>query len=459
MMKWVVVFGFGVFVMALNSLRADVQLSPASDGNDTAQIETAIAAGGVIRFGSGTYRVSKTLLVDLAKTGPVSFVGEGTAKLIMEGEGPLLHFVGTHTGTADPQTVGVGVWEKERMPAVEGLEITATNPLGDAIVAEGTMQLNVSRTLIREVRHGIHLKKRNRNVNIVNCNIYNNRGIGIFYDAVNLHQSNISASHISYCKLGGVVIRGGDVRNVHITGCDIEANMSDSEGYRANVLVECVAGSGAEIVISGCTIQHTAEVANSANIVFVGGEPKNDDSEQVRWGHLTIADNILTDAHKNVWLTNTRGATITGNSFGEGHQQHLLIEGSRSVVVGANVIDRNPPYYTSQAKNSSDAIVFRDSAECVIQGLLINGVMAPDGAIQMERCRDINLNGCSILNHGATGIVLRDCRSCFISGCVVRQRSDASSKSPSLQIVGGAENEYTGNKWQVVEVARLPLRK
>ena len=80
MMKWVVVFGFGLFVMALNSIRADVQLSPASDGNDTAQIETAIAAGGVIRFGSGTYRVSKTLLIDLAKTGPVSFVGDGTAK-------------------------------------------------------------------------------------------------------------------------------------------------------------------------------------------------------------------------------------------------------------------------------------------------------------------------------------------------------------------------------------------
>lgn len=429
----------------------DIELAPSSTGDDTVALTRAVAAGGEIRLKSGTYKISKTLVIELEKTGPVSIVAEGTVKVDMAGEGPALLFRGTHNGTADPTTVTALIWEKERMPMVRGIEFTSSHPNGDAIAAEGTMQLALSQLLIREVRHGIHLRKRNRNVAIDQVHIYNNRGIGIFLDQVNLHQTNITGSHISYNKLGGVVIDGGDVRNVHITGCDIEANMSESQGYRANVWVECVRGSGAEIVISGCTIQHTAAVPDSSNIIFNGGGEVKD-GEATRWGHLTIANNILTDAQRNIWLKNARGVTITGNSFGEGHQQHLLIEKSESVSIGSNVFDRNPPYYTTKAKDSQDVLLFRDCQNCVLQGLLLNGIASAGGSIQLEHCSGMNLQGCSILEHGPIGLSFIDCRDCIISGCMFRAAKGQSAIS--ISETGGEGNEIQQTK--AVSVQRKP---
>jgi|688.fasta_scaffold01434_34 hypothetical protein len=444
-----ILFGFWLVAMAAIGVRADSDLTPSSEGDDTVAIEQAIEKGGRIYFHSGTYRVKKSLMIDLAKVGPISFISDGTARIEMKGEGPALHFIGSHAGTADPSTVAEKVWEKERMPVVRGIEFTASNPQADAISAEGTMQLTLTQLLIREMRHGIHLLKRNRNISIDQVHIYNNRGIGIFYDQVNLHQSNITGSHISYNQLGGVVIAGGDVRNVHITGCDLEANMSEEGKYRANIWVENVQGSGAEIAVTGCTVQHTAGVTDSANIVFVGSETDTTE-ESPRWGHLTIADNILTDAQKNVWLKNARGVTITGNTFGEGHQQHVLVEKSESIVLGENVFDRNPPYYKTKAKDSQDVLLFRECRDCVLQGLLINGVSAENGAIQMERCLGMNLQGCSILNHGAIGLSLRGCEDCLISGCMFRSRRGENGVSV-LEIGSVDAIEMVGNKTVKVE--------
>lgn len=430
--------------MGAATVLADTVLEPSKDGADTAAFEKAIAEGGNIHLKSGTYKLSRTVMVDLSKVGPISITGEGTARIDMQAAGPAFLFVGTHAGTADPATVLPQVWEKERMPVVRGIEFTASHPDGDGIAAEGTMQLTLSQLTIREVRHGIHLRKRNRNIIIEQCHVYHNRGVGVFYDQVNLHQSNITGCHISYNQLGGVVIAGGDVRNVHVTGCDIEANMSETLGFRANVWVECARGSGAEIAITGCTIQHTANVPDSANIVYVGAEDSSNET-MPKWGHLTIADNILTDSHHNIWLKNSRGVTITGNTFGEGHQEHLLIENSESVVVGANVFDRNPPYYTTKAKDSQDILLFRNCKNCVLQGLLLNGISHKSGAIQLEGCEGMNLQGCSILNHGAVGLALRECRNCLVTGCLFRGKKGEQTQSISPENAGDG-NEFFGNK-------------
>lgn len=73
------------------------------------------------------------------------------------------------------------------------------------------MRITISRVVVRECRHAVHLTTRNRNVLISACHFYNNRGIGVFYDNVNLHQSNIVGCHISYCGGGGVVSHGGNI--------------------------------------------------------------------------------------------------------------------------------------------------------------------------------------------------------------------------------------------------------
>src|SRR5688572_23625516 len=124
------------------------------------------------------------------------------------------------------------------MPVVHSLEIVGEHPEADGIVAAGTMQLTITRTAVRKVRHGIRLIERNRNVLISDCHIYENSGAGIFLDSVNLHQINVIGSHISYCRAGGIVSKGGEVRNLHIGTCDIESNMASDGPPAANILLD-----------------------------------------------------------------------------------------------------------------------------------------------------------------------------------------------------------------------------
>src|SRR6185295_7365891 len=74
--------------------------------DDTAAIQELIdAKAGSIRFPAGTYHISKTLVVNLDKVGFTSFVADGTARLLMAGSGPAIRFIGTHAGSADPNTM------------------------------------------------------------------------------------------------------------------------------------------------------------------------------------------------------------------------------------------------------------------------------------------------------------------------------------------------------------------
>ena len=45
----------------------------------------------------------------------------------MTGEGPAFRIIGTHGGTGDPGLAKPNIWEKQRMPTVRNIEVTATN--------------------------------------------------------------------------------------------------------------------------------------------------------------------------------------------------------------------------------------------------------------------------------------------------------------------------------------------
>ena len=204
--------------------------------DDTEALQHALTDGeGALVFERGDYRITRPLVVDLAKLGRTGLVGlGGTARLVMAGPGPAVRILGTHLkGTADPGSFDPAFWSKQRMPLVENLEIFGAHAEADAIEAEGTMQLTVSRTRISGCRHGVRLINRNRNVLISDCHFYDNSGCGVLYDNVSLHQSNIVGSHISYCRGGGVVTRGGDVRNLHIGTCDLESNHDPGRSARS----------------------------------------------------------------------------------------------------------------------------------------------------------------------------------------------------------------------------------
>lgn len=459
------VLTFGILSLILISFTAEVSLGGQVKTNeqhltvldfgalgngkadDTKAFQSAIDSGNNdVHIPRGTYRITKTITVDLDRIGPVSIIGSGSARLIMAGQGPALRFIGTHDGTADPETVKDNVWNKQRMPSVSGLEIVGANPQACGIEAKGTMKATFSRILIRKVLHGIHLTQRNRNVIISDCHIYENRGIGIFLDHVNLHQINVGNSHISYNEGGGIVQRNSEVRNLQIGNCDIEANMGGQGPATANVLIDATESSIGEIAITGCTIQHTHTAPNSANIRIIGeGLPRTYAEGELRGGNVTVTGNVLSDVQVNIHLHKVRGVSIVGNTIWKGYSHDLLIEASSSIVIGPNVFDRNPRYHYGDGASANRGLVFRDCDNVTLSGLQINNVWWKKGALVLEKCRNFNITGCMILNCDNCGILMDDVQDTIVSGCIVRDTRGKSEQVTALEVTKGKDNFVTNN--------------
>jgi nitrous oxidase accessory protein NosD len=425
---------------ALSAVSFAADLKP-SGGDDTIAIQKAADAGGALHF-SGTYRLTQTVLIDLAKTGFTSLLGDGTARIVMAGSGPAFRFVGTHGGTADPKSVTDAVLAKERMPMVDGIEIVGENAEADGIEAKGTLQITITRSRLSKLRHGVHLVERNRNVIVSACQIYDNRGVGVFLDDVNLHQTNITGCHISYCTSGGIVTRGGEIRNVHIAGCDIESNMAPDLPPAANVEIDNRGGSTAEVAITGCTLQHNHLSPDSANIRVIG--PGKDykagerEAKAPEWGHITIAANVFSDVRTNIHLIHARGIVITGNTFWEGFDRDVLVESCRTVVVTGNNFERNPGYELWQKEFPKQGLVFRDSADCTLTGLHINGVRNQPAALVLEKCSRFHVSDCTVLDSDNAGLLLRGVTQSSIHGNFIR---DDRAEKPAFQptVVEGGE--------------------
>ncbi len=429
--------------------------SSVSDGKADAAplLEQAFKETGAVTLPKGTYRLSRTVEIALPETGWASLSGDGTARLVMEGAGPALHFIGTHEGSAAPRTFKPEVWEKERSPMVSGIEIIGTHAEADGIRATRTMQLTLHRTVVRDCRHAVHLAERNRNVLISDCHLYHNSGVGVFFDAVNLHQANIIGSHISYNGGGGVVSRGGNVRNLHIGTCDIEANHAAEGPPAANILLDSTDGSIGEVAVTGCTIQHTHNAPDSANIRILargsaGEAQRRLGSEFTSEGHVTITGNVFSDVQVNIDIKDARGVVITGNTFWEGFQHDLIAERCRQLVVSANNFDRNPRYLVNGFDNAEcNGLLLVSCADSSITSNVINGVWKKPAAIELRDCRRLIVSQNSVLDSDGAALLLVNVSDSLISQNLLRDDRENSKREqgPLLRVEGGAGNRIEGN--------------
>jgi hypothetical protein len=269
----------------------------------------------------------------------------------------------------------------------------------------------------------------------------------VYLDHVNLHQINVGNSHISYNAGGGIVQRGGDVRNLQIGNCDIEANMSEKTPATANVLIDATGGSIGEIAITGCTIQHTHNAPESANIRIIGqGQPRPAYAKgERRGGNVTITGNVLSDVQLNVHLHKVRGVTIVGNTLWKGYAHDLLVEGSSNIVIGPNVFDRNPRYHYADGASANRGLVFRNCDNVILNGLQINNVWRKEGGLILEGCQHFNISGCAILNCDNCGILMDDVQDTIVSGCTVRDTRGESTETTAVVVKNGKANFITNN--------------
>ncbi len=425
------------------------EAAAAEAADDTALLQALVDRGGDVRLPAGPLRITAPILVDLQQHGRTSVSGGGVARVVMAGPGPAFRFVGTHDGTAAPRTVNDRVWEKENAPMLDGVEIVGDHPEADGVEAEGTMQLTLTRLVVRDAVHAVRLTGRNRNVTVSDCHLYENRGVGLFLDGVDLHQINVTGCHISYNPGGGVVAQGSAIRNLQIGACDIEANTGpapvpgDAPGdaaepgdstdrSAANVWLDST-GAGAtvaEVTIAGCTIQHGHAAARGANIRIQGGPDAVREGEQARSGLVTIADNLLSDVQTNVELTNVRGVTVTGNVMWQAFTANLVAEGCTRLVIANNMWDRNPTHHSGSNAGAKLGVRLERCTDCTLTGNHSAGAVFADAALILRNCSRVNLSGNTITDYGAGGLLLDGVSHGLVTGNLIRDDRPAANGVP-----------------------------
>lgn len=376
---------------------------------------------GTLLLEAGAHRITGTLEFALAGKGSaVIRSAGGRVSLIMDGAGPALRIVGSHEGSASPKSFQPTTWN-ETVPLVEDIEIVGNHPEADGIELVRTVAPIISKVSVRWCRTGIRLFERNRNVTISNVNLYENSGIGLYLDDVNLHQINVGNSHISYNRGGGIVVRGGNVRNLQITGCDIEANMpgDDTVTTTANILLDVSGSPGdksrsiAEVAITGCTIQHSSNYSGKnydkiapggANIRLLGNELRPVDS-------VTISGNVLSDAELNIELHTCLDITLTGNNFFAPNPDNLHVTGSKRVVVNGNTF--NPREFERPGR-----IVFDSCQDCIFSNNTLRALLAEDGAVLVKNSSRLSLTD-NLLTESSGGVSIETSNDIVVKDWIV----------------------------------------
>ena len=388
------------------------------EADDTDAIRHALSQGdGELDFPRGDYLISETIEIRLDETGRLGIDGSnGTATVIMTGDGPAFRIIGTHGGTGDPGSSKPNIWEKQRMPTVRNIEVTATNKKADGFELIETMQATFSGVLIRQVRNGIRLHKRNRNVLINDCHIYNNLGAGIFMDELNLHQINICGNHISYNRLGGIRIEKSEIRNLQITGNDIEYNNHRAFGTEPEVTAEILIDTTAEkstvneVTISSNTIQATPS-PGGCNIRI-----NNKSGKDRPPGLITISGNVIGSQENGVHLTACYGVAISGNTIYSAENRNLLLEQCSHVNVTGNVFRRHTPRMNTGVRvvKSTDCVFsgcsFRDESE--------EGQKNGASLLELADCRRISVQGCQLIDGAPWGLDAKQCSEVNVSACI-----------------------------------------
>lgn len=408
--------------------------------DDTSALQHAVDQGdGVIELPRGTYRISRPITIDLERHGWLGIAGaHGTARIVMAGPGPALKVLGHHAGTALPSSVQPQVWQRERMPQLSGFEIVGEHPEADGIQLIQTMQATLTGLLIRNVRHGVHLPDRNRNVLIHGCHIYDNSGIGIYFDQCNIHQAVIASNHISYCRLAGIKSLGGDLHNVHITGNDIEYNFDEQAEGAADIWFESAGSLASEVTIASNTIQAVPS-RGGANVRIIGSPT----DPPVGTPLFAISGNTIGSQETNIELAYVNRVAITGNTLYDGKVVTVSVRDSRNITLSGNTFGWDAP-----GRVMTGGILVERSQNVAISGQVLEGdrlgTEVRGGAVTINQCERVSVTGCQIHAPLHCGVALDDCRQCQVSGNTIIGGEGASMRA-AIEVIGGRDNLIQGN--------------
>jgi len=257
------------------------------------------------------------------------------------------------------------------------------------------------------------------------CHLYENSGIGLFLDQLNLHQINVTNCHISYNRQGGIVSRLSEIRNLQIGTCDIEGNMGEvGAPAAANIELDARDTSLGEVAIVGCTIQHSHNATNSANIRINGYSNTVRHTDERRHSNVTIADNVLSDVSVNIELKQLRGVTITGNTAWKGYERNIILEDCSHIVFASNVCERNPRYHYGDGSEAQLGVLLNRCSDVAFTGNVLYGEVGHRASLEVVDSQRINISGCNVQDYRDCGIRLENVTDSRVSDCIILSRSE-----------------------------------
>ncbi len=157
---------------------------------------------------------------------------------------------------------------------------------------------------------------------------------------------------------------------------------------------------------------------------------------------------MFSDVQVNVEVQQSRGVTVTGNTFWEGFQHDLVVTDSDNVVVTGNNFDRNPRYLVNGNDNAEkNGIVFQRCTDSIFNNNVISGVWKQRAAVDIDSCNRLQISHNSVLDSDGAGLRLEKVTNSMVTGNIIRddREEDKRSKESSLIIVGGKDNVIEQN--------------
>ena len=288
--------------------------------------------------------------------------------------------------------------------------------------------------LILRCHKAIHLNARNRNVLISNCHLYDNSHYGIHIDHCDVHQTIIIGSHISYCYRGGIVMHGGAVHNIQITGNDIEYNnrpgVDTPEEGGSEIFFDAREGMLSEATISANTIQATIQ-PGGVNVRIWGA------LNQLRQGACLIAlsGNMLGSQTRGLDLRGVFRMTVAGNTLYGNSDLNLYAEHCKGLSISGNTVSWRP--LTDEPR---DGFRFVDCELVTLSGTVAERMCAgsPDsgGAVEFQRCRDVQVTNNQFADSIHAALGLSDCQRVVIDGNQIVDRKVPATMPHALRLAG-----------------------
>ena len=402
-------------------------------------------SAGLVDLPAGTFLLDGPLVLDLPRLGWRSLRGaDGATRLVVAHAGPGILVQGDHQGTANPATVQDHTWDRERFPSVSGVEILGAHPEADGIVLSRTMKCVIRGVLVRKCRHGIRLIERNRNTLIAEAHIYDCLDTGVFLDACDLHQINITGSHISYNGRAGVRQFNGDVHNVQISGNDIEYNAGAVGGLPAGeIVLEAPEGIISEYSITGNTLQARPENPG-ANLLVLGAEKGAPHAART----LAVSGNVIGDRDKNIVLSRACRVTVTGNTVYGGAALNVHLERCANIVLSGNNIGSRP-FSHNAADPHVDGVLVEECDSVLLSGNILSGHRfgTPErgGAVTLVNARNCRVTGCQILHPRVRGVHLLGGAGCVVSDNTITAPDGGADFLAAIELSGDGRNHLVQN--------------